>query len=99
MASNVKLEATKKTKDDSHVKNVAHWVETIAQKVPVVQDLEKRLDIMQGLDPLMDGILKEMHDCTDNSRLELLQKKAVKKEQRHKQLALAENETDNQADN
>jgi len=48
--------------------------------VPIVQSLEKRLDIMQGLDPVMDGILQRMMEVTDNSNLKHLQK-----EERHSQ--------------
>jgi hypothetical protein len=46
---------------------------TITAKVPVVQGLQKRLDIMQGLDPIMDGILDKMRDVTDNTNLNALQ--------------------------
>jgi hypothetical protein len=45
---------------------------TISAKVPVVQGLQKRLDIMQGLDPIMDGILDKMKDVTDNTNLNAL---------------------------
>lgn len=53
--------------------NVSHWVNSITHKVPIVQNLEKRLDIMQGLDPVMDGILERMQMVTDNSHLKELQ--------------------------
>jgi hypothetical protein len=43
-----------------------------------VRSLEKRLNIMQGLDPVMDGILQKMAEVTDNSKLKKLQKKAKK---------------------
>jgi hypothetical protein len=33
------------------------YVQDVASKVGVVKDLENRLEIMQDLDPLMDGIL------------------------------------------
>ena len=42
------------------LKEVTKYVENISGKVGVVHDLEKRLDIMQNLDPLMDGILQKM---------------------------------------
>jgi len=41
--------------------------------VPVVQNLEKKLDIMQGLDPLMDGIIERMNQVTDHSEVRKLQ--------------------------
>jgi hypothetical protein len=41
----------------------------VAEKVPLVQSLEKRLDIMQGLDPLMDGIIEKMSQVTDHTNL------------------------------
>jgi hypothetical protein len=40
--------------------------------VPVVQNLEKKLDIMQGLDPLMDGIIERMNQVTDHSEVRKL---------------------------
>ena len=52
---------------------MSHWVNSITHKVPIVQNLEKRLDIMQGLDPVMDGILERMQMVTDNSHLKELQ--------------------------
>jgi hypothetical protein len=39
----------------------------------LVQSLEKRLDIMQGLDPLMDGIIEKMNQVTDHSNLRQMQ--------------------------
>lgn len=52
---------------------VSKWMGNIAGKVTVVKDLEKRLDIMQGLDPLMDGILEKMNEVTDHSNLRKIQ--------------------------
>ena len=60
-------------KEPVQVKNVAQWVSDIRNKVPIVQNLEKRLNIMQGLDPVMDGILEKMYEVTDNSNLHALQ--------------------------
>lgn len=71
-------EEAKAEGDDGKVKNVVNVVKSITSKVPIVQSLEKRLDIMQGLDPVMDGILEKMQEVTDNSNLRLLQK-----EERH----------------
>jgi hypothetical protein len=58
------------------VQNVSQWVTDIRTKVPIVQNLEKRLNIMQGLDPVMDGIIEKMSEVTDNSTLRSLQQQA-----------------------
>jgi len=55
--------------EPTEVKGISNWVANVAQKVPLVQSLEKRLDIMQGLDPLMDGIIEKMNQVTDHSNL------------------------------
>ena len=41
----------------------------IQDKVTAVKDLEERLEIMENLDPLMDGILGKMQEVTDHSYL------------------------------
>jgi hypothetical protein len=52
--------------------------------VPVVQNLEKKLDIMQGLDPLMDGIIERMNQVTDHSEVRKLQaQQNVEKTKQH----------------
>ena len=56
-------------KDNLEVADISESVESIASKVPLVKSLEKRLDIMKGLDPLMDGILERMNEVTDNTNL------------------------------
>ena len=58
--------------EPTSVNDVTKWMSTISAKVPVVQGLQKRLDIMQGLDPIMDGILDKMKDVTDNTNLNAL---------------------------
>jgi hypothetical protein len=45
----------------TEVKEISKWIENYQAKVPVIQTLEKKLDIMQGLDPLMDGIIQRMN--------------------------------------
>ena len=52
------------------IDKVSPYVQNIASKVGVIKDLESRLSIMQGLDPLMDGILDKMSQVTDHSNLE-----------------------------
>lgn len=55
------------------VADISKYVGNILDKVPVVKSYEKRLDIMKGLDPLMDGIIQRMNQVTDNSHLRELQ--------------------------
>jgi len=47
--------------EPGELQGISNWVQNVAGKVPLVQSLEKRLDIMQGLDPLMDGIIEKMN--------------------------------------
>ena len=61
------------SKKPQKVRKISHWVKNITNKVPVVKGLEKRLEIMQNLDPIMDGILEKMEMVTDNSNLRALQ--------------------------
>ena len=59
--------------DPEELEGISNWVSNVAGKVPLVQSLEKRLDIMQGLDPLMDGIIEKMNQVTDHSNLRQIQ--------------------------
>jgi hypothetical protein len=47
--------------EPSEVPEISKWIQNYQTKVPVIQTLEKKLDIMQGLDPLMDGIIERMN--------------------------------------
>jgi hypothetical protein len=47
--------------DPAESLEISQWIENLQSKVPMVQKLEKKLDIMQGLDPLMDGIIERMN--------------------------------------
>lgn len=49
------------------------WMEKIQGRFGQVKDLEKRLDIMEGLDPLMDGIIEKMNEVTDHSNIVKMQ--------------------------
>ena len=80
VSESVERHAKEACDDEKEVKNVTQWVSNISDKIPIVRSLEKRLDIMQGLDPVMDGILQKMAEVTDNSKLRKLQKKAKKAE-------------------
>ena len=44
-------------------------MENIERRFGQVKDLEKRMDIMEGLDPLMDGIISKMNEVTDHSNI------------------------------
>lgn len=58
---------------DGNFEKMSPYVQDVASKVGVVKDLENRLEIMQGLDPLMDGILDKMAQVTDHSNLRKIQ--------------------------
>ena len=72
-ADKVEEQLGDKSLDVQQVKGISKYVANITSKVPVIRNLEKRLDIMQGLDPLMDGILERMQEVTDNSYIRQLQ--------------------------
>jgi len=61
IADDVELAAKDAKHHPEQLKEISKYVSNISGKVGVVQDLEKRLDIMQGLDPLMGGILEKMN--------------------------------------
>ena len=69
VTNDVLLQSMDSEDDPVKVKEISGWMTTISSKVPVVLGLQKRLDIMQGLDPIMDGILDKMNDVVDNSNL------------------------------
>lgn len=52
------------------------WVKQIAQKVPVISKLEKKLGMLQGLDPVLEGIVSDLDKVTDFSSMIELQKKS-----------------------
>ena len=39
---------------------VTQWVKQIAQKVPQISKLEKKLGMLQGLDPVLEGIVSDL---------------------------------------
>lgn len=53
---------------------ISNWVKQIAQKVPQITKLEKKLGMLQGLDPVLEGILSDLNRVTDFSNLIKLQK-------------------------
>lgn len=73
VTNDVLLQSMDTQDDPIKVKEISGWMTTISSKVPVVTALQKRLDIMQGLDPIMDGILDKMNDVVDNTNLRNLQ--------------------------
>jgi len=54
---------------------ITKWVKAIAKKIPVITKLEKKLGMLQGLDPVLEGIVKDLERITDFSKLIALQKK------------------------
>lgn len=46
----------------------------IADKVPQVIRLEKKLGMLEGLDPVLEGILTDLYKVTDFSRIHSLKK-------------------------
>lgn len=46
----------------------------IADKVPQVIRLEKKLGMLEGLDPVLEGILTDLYKVTDFSRIYKLKK-------------------------
>ena len=74
----------KMREDPSEIPEISKWIESVQEKVPVIQTLEKKLDIMQGLDPLMDGIIERMNQVTDHHIVRQLQADdKVKKTKQH----------------
>lgn len=61
ISDDIELAAKDAKHHPEQLKEISKYVSNISGKVGVVQDLEKRLDIMQGLDPLMGGILEKMN--------------------------------------
>lgn len=55
---------------------ISNWVSLISQKVPQITKLEKKLGMLQGLDPVLEGILSDLNRVTDYSNLVKLQKSA-----------------------
>jgi hypothetical protein len=53
---------------------ISNWIHKIAQKVPQITKLEKKLGMLQGLDPVLEGILSDLNKVTDFSTLIKLQK-------------------------
>jgi hypothetical protein len=47
--------------------HITQWVKQIAQKVPVISKLEKKLGMLQGLDPVLEGIVTDLDKVTDFS--------------------------------
>lgn len=53
---------------------ISNWIHQIAKKVPQITKLEKKLGMLQGLDPVLEGILSDLNKVTDFSNLIKLQK-------------------------
>ena len=48
---------------------ISNWVKLITQKIPQITKLEKKLGMLQGLDPVLEGILKDLNRVTDFSEM------------------------------
>ena len=46
-------------------RKITNWVRQIAKKVPVITQLEKKLGMLQGLDPVMETIVHDLDMVTD----------------------------------
>jgi hypothetical protein len=47
--------------DPTDTNHIAHFAAKMINKVGVVRAIEKRFEIMQMMQPLMDGIINQMH--------------------------------------
>ena len=56
-----------------HSNRITQWVTQIAHKIPVISRLEKKLGMLQGLDPVLESVVKDLDRVTDFSRLIRLQ--------------------------
>ena len=62
------------------VNRISRWVKQIAKKIPVITKLEKKLGMLQGLDPVLEGIVKDLERITDFSKMIELQKEHAEKQ-------------------
>lgn len=69
-------ENSKQSKQKESANKITNWVKQIAQKVPVISKLEKKLGMLQGLDPVLEGIVADLDKVTDFSSMIELQKKS-----------------------
>ena len=53
----------------SKAQKITSWVSQIAKKVPVITQLEKRLGMLQGLDPVLESIVADLDQVTDFSHM------------------------------
>jgi len=66
----------KKKKDKINTdkaQKISNWVKQIANKVPQITKLEKKLGMLQGLDPVLEGIVTDLNKVTDYSGMIKLQ--------------------------
>ena len=56
---------------------ITSWVQQIAKKVPVITQLEKRLGMLQGLDPVLEGIVADLDQVTDFSHMITLKSEQI----------------------
>jgi len=66
----------KESKSSLNAQKITAWVKNIAAKVPQITKLEKKLGMLQGLDPVLEGIVSDLDRVTDYSAIIKLQKEA-----------------------
>jgi len=70
----------KTTKGDSKTqtqneRKLSNWVKQIGKKVPVIAKLEKKMGMMQGLDPVMETIVSDLNKVTNFDKMNKLNDK------------------------
>jgi|TARA_B110000305_G_C19424469_1_gene632781 hypothetical protein len=53
--------------NEEKAQKISNWVKQIADKVPQITKLEKKLGMLQGLDPVLEGIVQDLDKVTDYS--------------------------------
>jgi hypothetical protein len=68
-------------KSPDSAKKITNWVKQISKKIPMIQKLEKKLGMLQGLDPVLESVMKDLNKVTDFSHLRKLQAQLKKKQE------------------
>ena len=61
-------------KPSGSTKKISQWVKQIAKKIPTIKKLEKKLGMLEGLDPIMETIVNDLEKVTDFRNLLRLNK-------------------------
>jgi hypothetical protein len=65
LKENVMRESRVKDRSPNNMRKITNWVNQIAHKIPVINKLEKKLGMLQGLDPVMETIVHDLNSVTD----------------------------------